>query len=162
MLLKFYSYHFKNLLQFEIFFQLCGLREYWFLDVRRRMKFAHSLYFEGTFEQDLANWKLYNPKYPETLMLTKKYEFVANSSRGFVESLIIICWNGRSLCIYVPVDVYLDKLVGIASHLVRLHPQGWGPIELGCPSLCVSVHPSVHRFLVRDRTFKLKVMETWL
>ena len=53
----------------------------------------------------------------------------------------------------------------------RPQPKSWGPIELGCPSVCLSVCPSVrlsvcpsvcHRFLVRARTFERKVIETWL
>ena len=45
----------------------------------------------------------------------------------------------------------------------RPQPKSWGPIELGCPSVRLSVRPSVcHRFLVRARTFERKVIETWL
>ena len=48
--------------------------------------------------------------------------------------------------------------------LLGPNPKGWWPIGLGCPSVRLSVCPSVcpSYFFVRARTFERKVIETWL
>ena len=55
---------------------------------------------------------------------------------------------------YVP-QTNRDSSNVIGREVFRPQPKSWGPIELGCPSVC-------HRFLVRTRTFERKVIETWL